>query len=471
MPVKPIVFIPGFIASQLIQKSRNNRVLFPPEIGDLVKDDRRKKLVRLLSGPDEPPGDIVAGEPIRNVLNISKQAESLYDILRQYHYSTNDPAQFAGIGWDWRLAVDHLKVQEDTAGAIRGLSEQNGTKVVVIIHSTGGLVFRRLLEMKSDLAARIEHVFAFGIPWAGAPKSIRFLAKGEKFGFLSASLSAAEVREIMSHSQAAYDLFPPDPVKSDLRGASGKDLDLFVNASGKQIGPLVELGWIPKTSSRDYMREMANSADSRLGRRTSEIRLPGGVAMPPVTNVVGWGTLTDTSATLDAEGKITMEATDEGDNTVPTASAAWLRGAGVRTFFLPVGVYPTAGIPSRHTRIWDSPPVFELFDQVLLGKAPEPWVCAAADADQALDRQSEVTIRLAAQDEQGRPLPNARAAFRGIPGRNPVDFKGAPRANVILKRGNLKPNAGPDLFRFVFEVTWGGGGSEQRREIPVVIRV
>lgn len=471
MPVKPVVFIPGFVASQLLQKSKNNRVLFPPGIGDLVDKNRRAKLVRLLSGPDEPPGDIVAGEPIRNVLNISKQAESLYDILRQYHYSTNDPGQFAAIGWDWRLAVDHIKVQEDAAGAIRRLSETNGAKVVLFIHSTGGLVFRRLLEMKPDLAAHIEHVFAFGIPWAGAPKSIRFLAKGEKFGFLNASLSASDVREIMSHSQAAYDLFPPDPLKSDLRGASGKDLDLFVNAAGKQVGPLVELSWIPKSSAKDYMRDLANSADSRLGRRTSEIRLPGGAAMPPITNVAGWGTLTDTSATLDPQGKIEMVATDEGDNTVPTASAAWLRGAGVRTFFLPVGVYPTAGIPSRHTRIWDSPPVFELFDQVLLNKPAEPWVCAAADTDQAIDRQGDVTIRLAAQDEQGRPLPGAQAAFRGLPGRKPVDFKGSPRANVVLKRGNLQPNAGPDLFRFVFEVTWGDGGPERRREIPVVIRV
>ena len=41
MPAKPVVFIPGFIASQLIQKSKNNRVIFPPSIGDLVDKDKK----------------------------------------------------------------------------------------------------------------------------------------------------------------------------------------------------------------------------------------------------------------------------------------------------------------------------------------------------------------------------------------------------------------------------------------------
>src|SRR5215218_7050547 len=314
MPLKPVVFIPGFIASQIVQKSKN-RVIFPPSVGDLLDNDKKKRLIRLLSGPDEPPGDIVAGEPIRGILNISKQAESLYDILRTYNYSTAEPDQFfAPVGWDWRLGVDHLIVQEAASDAIRRLADVNGSKVVVFIHSTGGLVFRRLLELRPDLAERIEHVFAFGIPWAGAPKSVRFLAKGEKFGFLTASLSATEVREIVSHSQSAYDLFPPDPAKSDLTSASGKRLNLFVNKSGKQVGPLVDLSWIPSGPSKDYMRVMASDADARLGRRTSES------TMPPVTNVVGWGVETDTQCVMDGDGKIEILTSDEGDNTVPTVS-------------------------------------------------------------------------------------------------------------------------------------------------------
>jgi pimeloyl-ACP methyl ester carboxylesterase len=465
--IKPVVFIPGFPASELIQTSKN-RTIFPPDPRDLLDKGKREKLIRLLIGPDLPPGDIVAGEPIRHVLSVSKQAESLYDILRDYGYTTRSGNNFAAVGWDWRLAVDHIQVQTDIVAAIERLSQENSSKVVVIAHSTGGLVLRRLLEMRPDVAGRIEQILSFGIPWAGTLKAVRFLAKGETFGFLAAKLNASEVREIMSHCQAAYDLFPPDPAKTDLHDAAGKRLDIVVGADGSQKGLLVDHSWIPSSPQKDYMREMANRADSRLGRRSNEIQIPG-AETPPITNVVGWGFSTDTRAVLDG-GRVDLAATDEGDGTVPLVSAAWLRGANVRTFYIPIGVYPTAGIPNPHSRIWDSPPVMEIFDQVLRGKAAEPLVCAAADADDALDRRSDVTLRLVALDEKGQPLPNAQAVFRGLPQPVTAKFHGAGRLKLILKRGAMRPNVARDLFRFGIDITWGQGDAARSREVPMLVR-
>jgi hypothetical protein len=84
-------------------------------------------------------------------------------------------------------------------------------------------------------------------------------------------------------------------------------LNLFINKSGKQVGPLVDLSWIPSGPSKDYMRVMASDADARLGRRASES------AMPPVTNVVGWGVETDTQCVMDGDGKIEMRFTRRAD--------------------------------------------------------------------------------------------------------------------------------------------------------------
>jgi pimeloyl-ACP methyl ester carboxylesterase len=471
MSIKPVVFVPGFPASELIQASKNRKI-FPPDPGDLLDKGKKERLIRLLSGPDNPPGDIVAGEPIRHVLGISKQAESLYDILRDYGYTAHSGNNFAAVGWDWRRAVDDIKVQNDLIGAIDRLAREHASKVVVICHSTGGLVVRRLLEMHPEVAGQIEQILSFGIPWAGTLKAVRYLARGESFGFLAAKLSASEVREIMSHCQAAYDLFPPDPAKTDMRDLAGKPLNLFVEPgpNGGQKGPLVDLAWVPKSPDRNYMRQMANLADSRLGRQPNQILLPG-VAMPPITNVVGWGVSTDTTCEMDASGKLTFLSSDEGDGTVASASASWLRGPGVRTFFLPIGVYPTNGIPNPHARIWDSPPVLELFDRVLRSTPPEPWVCAAADGDQAIDRSGPVTLRLSAADEQGRPLPNARGNFVGLPQRVEFRFGGAVRMGLVLRRTQLRPNVARDLFRFVVEVTWDTGSGPRTREIPVLIRV
>lgn len=476
MPLKPVVFIPGFPASELRQMSRR-RTIFPPSLTNLLDREKKKELVRLLVGPDNPPGDIVAGEPIRGVMEIAKQAQSVYDILRQHFgYTVQGGNDLAPVGWDWRLALDHPKAQDDVVRAIDRLSQAQGRKPVVLVHSTGGLVLRALLERRPEVAAKIERIFAFGVPWAGTLKSLLYAAQGEPFGLVIAGqrivgFSKTEVREVMSHCQAIYDLFPPDPAKTDLRSADGKPLNLFM-VRNQQAGPLVDLAWIPASPTKDFMREMAGKADQRLGNRSSEIRLPGDATLPPITNVVGWGVTTETRCDMAADGSLDFgTGTKEGDGTVSLVSASWLRGPGVRTFFIPIGVYPTNGIPNPHSRIWDSPPVLDLFHQVLADKAPEPFVCAAADGDQAIDRRSDVTLRLAASDENGAPLPNAKATFPGFPGARAVAFGNSPRKEIVLRRGNLRGNAAPDLFRFVVNVTWGEPGAEKRRELPVLIRV
>src|SRR5436305_3589705 len=102
MARKPVLFIPGFPASELIQTS-TDRIIFPPSTGDLLDPQRRQEIVDLLVGPDDPPGDVVAGEPIRDLLGIAKQAQSLYDILRnRYGYTTSSGDNFRPLGWDWR---------------------------------------------------------------------------------------------------------------------------------------------------------------------------------------------------------------------------------------------------------------------------------------------------------------------------------------------------------------------------------
>lgn len=475
MPLKPVVFVPGFPASELKQKSTQTTI-FPPALADLLDADKRKALIRLLSGPDVPPGDIVAGEPIRGVLPVAKQAQSLYDLLREYGYSSQDGSLLAPIGWDWRKGVDDAQVQADLSGAIERLAQAHGRPVVVIIHSTGGLVLRALLEAKPELAKSIEQILAFGIPWAGTLAAVRYLAKGEAFGLIIAGkkligLSASEVRQAMTHCQAAYDLFPPDPKKTDLHGPDGGEVGLFVDSAGGQIGPLVATAWIPSGSSKDFMREMAAQADQRLGQRTSTIKLDG-VATPPITNVVGWGAGTDTRCVMASDGTLDFRPeTSAGDGTVAMASAGWLRGPGVRSLVLPIGLYATNFIPGIHSRIWESPPVRQAFNQVLLDAEPMPWVCGAIDGDEAIDRSVPFTVRLVAADANGNPLPGAKVTFQGIPGNPTVSFGNLLRKEIVVQRGGLTANVGSNLCRFRADISWGTGGSGQSREVPLLVNV
>jgi pimeloyl-ACP methyl ester carboxylesterase len=465
---KPVMFIPGFPGSELVQTS-TGKLIFPPDPFDLLSVSRRQEIVDLLVGPDNPPGDIVAGEPIRGVLGITKQAQSLYDTLHgTYGYTIPGGGDFRPLGWDWRQAVDQPAILDRAEQVLTELQDGNGgAKVVVIVHSTGSLVLRRLLETRPAVVDRIEQVVAFGATWAGNIVAIDSLVNGFEVGIPPASISASAVSKVIRHTQAAYDLFPPDPAKTNLVGRNGHPLDLFVlDAPGKpQAGPLVDLRWVPAGPTNNFMRQRAADADARMGARTVDIRIPGGVATPPITNVVGWGFTTDTRCVMSPNGDLRIESTKEGDGTSAAASASWLQGPSVRTMFLPIGVYPTNGIPTVHSRIWDAPPVLQLLDEVLLDHARGPFVCAAADNGEMIDAQSDVTLRIAAMGPSGGALPNAQVMLNGITV-HPISLQGQPRIDVRIPRAAIHPG----VFRFAADVSWdsAGGGREQAKVVVML---
>jgi pimeloyl-ACP methyl ester carboxylesterase len=472
MSRKPVLFIPGFPASELRQVS-TGRTIFPPSIPDLLSPQHRQEIVDLLVGPDNPPGNIVAGEPIRDLLGIAKQAQSLYDILRNlYGYTTSSGDNFRPLGWDWRHAVDSPEILDRAEQLLAELQAKNGgAKVVVIVHSTGSLVLRRLLETRPAAVAKIEQVMSFGGTWAGNVFAMDAVVSGFSVGIPPASLSAADVSKVLRHAQAAYDLFPPDPAKTHLVGRNGKPLKLFVldTPGGAPAGPLVNLRWVPAGAANAFMRQHATDADARLGARTIDIRIPGGVETPPITNVVGWGFPTQTGCVMSANGDLQILSTKEGDGTSAAASASWLDGPAVRTLFVPVGVYPTNGIPTIHSRLWDAPPLLQVFDEVLLDHPQEPFVCAAADGDEMIDSHSDVTLRIAAMGPAGGALPGSTVQLEGITP-HPTSFHGQPRLDVVLPRTAIHPDP-QGLFRFQANVSWDrAAGGREHREVVLILK-
>ncbi|HMC21164.1 MAG TPA: hypothetical protein VKL19_04925, partial [Thermoanaerobaculia bacterium] len=142
MARKPVLFIPGFPASELRNKT-SGATVFPPSLATLINPGKKAALIQSLI---TVPGNLTAGPPIRDILGIAKQAQSLYDILGgKFGYDTSDlSSEFAAIGWDWRLSIDNVAVMLSIADAVIRLSA-GGRKIAAIIHSTGGLVFRAFL--------------------------------------------------------------------------------------------------------------------------------------------------------------------------------------------------------------------------------------------------------------------------------------------------------------------------------------
>jgi len=404
---KPILFVPGFPGSELRDKT-SGRTVFPPSLSTLADPAKKAALIQNLI---TVPGNLIAGPPIRDVLGIAKQAQSLYDLLGgKFGYDTSELSDdFAAIGWDWRLGIGDGGVMNAIAAAVDRL----GGGIVVIIHSTGGLVFRAFLEARADLIPQFEQVIAFGVPSRAPLKALRAMTLGEASGFLFARITAQESATILSHAQAAYELLPAELI--------------------------ADTSWM----TQNYMRQLAANAHAPFPQTFDDL---------PVTNVCGWGVDTWTSRTW-------MHSKDAGDGTVPVSSSSWIRGANVRTMFLPIGAYATANIPYAHPRIWDSPPVLQLFEEVLHDAPRTPFLCAAADGDDYIDYDADVDVRLSAIAPDGGALPGCKISvdIDGLKTDVPLNADG--RGAFILKRVGIKHNVANDIYRFTVTFRWPGGSA------------
>lgn len=450
---KPVIFIPGFPASEL-RDADTNAVVFPPTPGTLLFDERKQAFFRAML---DIPGNLVAGPPIRSVLNLAKQAQSLYDILARFGYTIADAGpsnNFAPVGWDWRLGVDAEPTMEAVASAITGFAP---AKVIVVLHSTGALVFRAFLARHPELAARIDQVLAFGGAWCGTLEALFAVHEGRSQTILGIPLLRAdESADLIGHTQAAYDLFPPDPARNDMG-----EVQLVHGLDGNLAGANVDLSWI-KEDRRDYAVPLAERANERLGVRSRNFELP-------LTNVVGWGAPTHPGAVLEQNDVLFLpEEKEAGDGTVPRVSASRIQGPNVRTILVPIGAFVADPIADRHAHMWDSLAVTDIFREVFVPNTPRrPFIAAAADSDDAIDLNSgSVTIRLTAQANDGQPLPNCIATATIRNRRFEVRFQGGTRAIFRLNRQGLQSNFG-DLFRFEFDFAWDGGS---RNNVAVAFR-
>ena len=439
----PVIYIPGLPGSHLDTHPGGKRI-FLNILAMLPKPG--KEILQQLTGPDDLTrlDGIVAGPPIRRgakilFFDLAKQAESLYEILRKLGI---DAVKF---GWDWRrpvwdpLAADGTQARLEAA--IRKRHAQGGGKITVIAHSTGGLVIRHLLERKAqagDLAfvRMIGRIIAFGVPWAGTLKSMRFLLARRGF----ATIGPRRAQRVIAGSWGAFDLLPPDPAKTAMVDRHGFALKLAVDGSGRQVSPLIKRDWFdPVLAPGMHLR--ADGADQNLGARRSQLQL-GGVRIP-VTNVAGWGARTTTTAVISGSGKqqrVALKQSRDGDKTIPFVSADWIDGPDVTRYHLPVGFYP-GNNKNPHSSLWRNPGGRNLLRHLLGGEALKPFVYAAVDIeDHGAPKVRHVRVHMSTLDAAGQPLPTVRVTVKLRNNPSPVhDFAGGDgRHAFTVPRARMK---------------------------------
>jgi len=445
---KPAIFIPGFPASELYDSTTNER-LYPPNPLDLLDPAKKESILKRLEKID----GVRAGNPILATLRFfGPAASTLFAILRDdYGYDITDDnpnsANFCGIGWDWRQSI----ASDDTIARIKkaldSLSPSRDGKVVAIVHSTGGLVFRAFLEKNPEYLPCFEQVLALGVPWCGTLEALNALSKGAAIhlGPLPVPILTAEDSfRILRNAQALYDLLP-----------RCKDMNLvFVN--GQAGTPFDDQSWLPP-----QFAPMFAKAYGPFSQTFDAL---------PVTNVCGWGGDTWPVATIQ-DGVVTIPPpeNDKGDATVNYISASWLKGAKVRTIALPIGAFVDAALPQVHRQLWAPPAMRQIFDEVLKDAPRQPFVCAAADKDQYIDpRADPVMIRIGGTAADGTPLPNGKVSYKLGPTPVSNPFGAERQMDIRMPRSAFQQDPAPNIRRIELRVTWDGGGP---KTLPIQIQI
>jgi hypothetical protein len=237
---------------------------------------------------------------------------------------------------------------------------------------------------------------------------------------------------------------------------------------------LTERAWIdrlaPTASLRAAMDARRLEAGNRLGTRSPTL---GGIGADlPVATFAGWGADTLRQAILGPNGEVALSARidgedpgmDDGDGTIPRASAAWLRGANVRRFHVPIGHYPDAGnLP--HARLWNNPGAVAALGALVDDRPLPPQAEAAMDWSDFVETSNDVvTVRCQASDGDGKVPPNARIRLRLGPQVTPweaVDPAFGGRRRFLVER-NAVPTFGNEFRRLEVEIDLADGEPSKR---------
>jgi hypothetical protein len=285
--------------------------------------------------------------------------------------------------------------------------------------------------------------------------------------FAGGLISRKQATEIIGHSWAAFDLMPADPAQTQMVDFEGP-LSLFLDENGTPVSPLVNRRWIP--NGMPHLTRRALDSHARLGHRISTLQRPPGVTFP-VTNLVGWGALTETQCriVINPDGPtLSFSSSRDGDQTIPRRSAAWLQGPDVTTFHIPAGVFREASGAVFHGQLWDSAPARAILASKLTEASAAPYVFAAFDEDEFEKLHSRIRVNIMGLDADGKPLEQASISFRPD-SRQRTNRVGLDRLGrgVLRFQPDLSPFKGNGGFPCPVVVEWKQNGSARRKELDL----
>jgi pSer/pThr/pTyr-binding forkhead associated (FHA) protein len=283
--LRPVVFIPGFMGSELWMGSER---LWP----DVPRLFRMPELFK------------VRGEGRMEPRALVGQVVIVPNLIKQEHYNRLGDFLVEALGYergknllefpyDWR--------QDNRASArrlARAIEEWNVREpITMVAHSNGCLVSRYYVERLGG-KKHVERLLLMGGPHQGTPKAVANLISGP--GFLPFGLMGERMRQIILTFPSMYQLLPTYPCATD--------------HLGQPIHVLQDDMWLAE-AYRPFLQD-ARKFRQELGTHSSV----------PTVSIFGYGlkTLTSIAGQRDSTGfwqKINLAVEPRGDDLIPEQSA------------------------------------------------------------------------------------------------------------------------------------------------------
>jgi pimeloyl-ACP methyl ester carboxylesterase len=305
----PVVVIPGILGSTLVrQQPGGNDLVWIDFISAATSNDDPFLLQLALdgSGFSVAPiqsGDIFDGFPLDVYGNLLHSLEEA-----GYQRGTS----LFTFPYDWRMDNElNARVLADYIEQVV-LPASGGDKVTFVAHSMGGLIARRVAQLRSDLVKTAVYI---GTPHRGAPGAFTALALDNPLvnDFLHYSLlNSNTLAQICATFPSVFELLPRDPFIESL------DLKRFLT--------------LPESYSTTYLR--SDRWVAAAGAFHSLLSMPSTV---PQVQIVGSGVPTIGQLAVVSNpffgGRDWIHWMANGDGTVPEGSALTVPGQ-IESFFV-----------------------------------------------------------------------------------------------------------------------------------------
>lgn len=212
----PVLLIPGILGTEMKKGDDTLWMDFGRMLVDITDGFMDPLAMDENGNPSDigvTVGDVIRKKELVNIFTVFDYFDGLVKDFNSKGYIENDDLYI--FPYDWRLdnRINGAKLQEKINQI---LSQTGSSKIDLVAHSMGGLITKQYIVSSTN--PKIGKLIFIGTPHLGAPKALKALMFGDRFGVPWSVLNPGEMKKISQNMYSVYQLLPSQEYFNKLGG-------------------------------------------------------------------------------------------------------------------------------------------------------------------------------------------------------------------------------------------------------------